>query len=147
MESPIDASQSVFRVSREISLKPAGVGGRRGAVVPKLSPSPLDTTLRVSAKDPANGDFGFSATIDGENRTFSLRRIDVYSDGGPGGTRWIFRFTANGKPLLTIPLRRYEDSGKPTRCYIRNEEMRTATFSGSNLQPVNFTVEGLRRRN
>ena len=92
-------------------------------------PASGSTTVTIAAvsKKPEDGSFEFVATLSREDAgvRFALGGIAVHWDGSIGTTRWIFRIRANDRDLLTVPLHRYDDEGRPTRCFVREEE-RTA---------------------
>ena len=92
--------------------------------IPLPSSKSTTVTAAVTSKKPEDGSFEFAATLSREDGgvRFALTGITVHWDGSVGTTRWIFRMRANDKDLLTIPLHRYDDQGRPTRCFIRPEE-------------------------
>ena len=75
------------------------------------------------------GTFGFAGERDAVN--LSLTQIEVFDDASLGSTQWIFKVFVNGKPAIHIPLRRYEDSGKPTTCLVRPQDNRDTTAPGN----------------
>ena len=86
----------------------------------------------ISAK-PQDGSFDLIGNLSREatNRVrFVLTGINVRWDGSVGTTKWIFRIGL-GDQALSIPVHRYEDQGRPTRCVLRPEEQQLRQVSAS----------------
>jgi hypothetical protein len=94
--------------------------------------------IEVGAKSPTKGSegafvFGFKLDSRGGPR-LQLLDMKVYDSAGKGSTRWSFDVMLGGQRVFTIPMRRQEDSGRPTIC---------KTVQGEKLEgPVNLPQSG-----
>ena len=94
-----------LRISLQaLSLKPGFSG--QVELGSKLTPKGLE------------GAFTFLFNVDSRAGVTHLQllEIKVYNNSGTGSTRWSFDVTLGGERVLAIPMRRLEDSGRPTTC-------------------------------
>jgi hypothetical protein len=66
--------------------------------------------------------FHFNAAYQGGTLTAQLLEIRTFEDSSVGSTRWSFDVMAGSQRLFSIPMRRLEDTGKPTTCRVLPDE-------------------------
>ncbi|MGH9662070.1 MAG: hypothetical protein ACRD96_26210 [Bryobacteraceae bacterium] len=87
-----------------LESKPTFVSGARPIEIPLVAPKPSD------------GHFQFLVSVD--KSVLVLESLAIHQDSSAGSTRWGFVILANDKQVLEIPIQRFDDSARPTRCQL-----------------------------
>jgi hypothetical protein len=115
------------------AVVPAGFAGRLEVGAPQV-PRGLEGAFR----------FSFTVTRRAGAITAELVEIATYNDSSPGSTRWSFDVLAGATRLFSVPMRRLEDSGRPTICYVSPDERLRGTATVTASGPVELRVLGFK---
>lgn len=110
-----------------------------------LRPGRVEVGIPQHAKG-LEGAFVFALEVTAQPGGFAVRlgEIRTYDDGGAGTTRWSFDVVVGGNRLFAVPLRRLEDSGKPTTCQTLPDEHLLGTVKATGSAPLELKVLGYR---
>ncbi len=88
--------------------------------------------------------FVFKVDSHGGVTRLQLLEIKVHNDSASGSTRWSFDVMLGGRRAFAIPMRRLEDSGKPTTCKVLDTEKLEGAMDMPNSSAINIKVIGYR---
>jgi hypothetical protein len=108
------------RIKNEVRARP----GFLGVLVVKPG-----ITGHVQVGSPAiqrgfDGAFVFDLDVSEQGGAVRVQvtHIKTYDDSSPNSSRWSFDVLVNNQRAFSVPLRRLEDSGKPTTCRVAKDE-------------------------
>ncbi len=97
------------------SQKPSVLRWEGSSPVLPNQKGPLQVMTGAASREGRFG-FLFEVTNVGNKLGVKLLEIQVFDDSSGGSTRWYFDVAVGDRRLFRIPINRYEDSQKPTRC-------------------------------
>ena len=71
--------------------------------------------------------------------SLTLDDIEIHQDGSSGSTRWLFDIVIGGHHAIRLPMQRFDDTKKPTRCVMG--ESADVTLSQA-VRPIDVRVIG-----
>lgn len=90
--------------------------------------------------------FLFNVNSRGDVTRLQLIEFKVYNNSGTGSTRWSFDVMLGGQRVFAIPVRRLEDSGRPTTCKTVEGEKLEGAVDLPNSGTIEIKVIGYRPR-
>jgi hypothetical protein len=107
---------------------------------------PQGGVVTLQARDRKKGSFVFTFSMDPTGQgtaRLALRGIEINEDASGGSTRWSFEVLSGGTIILSLPVQRWDDSAKPTKCSFDADAGFFATVKSS-TSGVPLTIVGLK---